>query len=101
MLYPWKSDGYYELERSSEKESTRGQVGHWVKSVDEDTREKVIRMAKISLELRSGTACFAVAVQAPTIQRALNIAATRYPGSRVRMKPPIAQTGSSVEDRVT
>jgi hypothetical protein len=63
-------------------------------------REEVIRMAKISVELRSGTACFAVAVQAPTIQQALNIAATRYPGSVVRMKSPIAQAGSSVEDRV-
>jgi hypothetical protein len=71
-----------------------------VKPVVEGTREKVIRMAKISLELRSGTACFAVAVQAPTIQQALNIAATRYPGSLVRMKSPNAQVGSSVEDRV-
>jgi hypothetical protein len=75
-------------------------VGHSVKSVVEATREKVIRMAKISLELRSGTACFAVAVQAPTIQQALNIAATRYPGSIVRMKSPIAQVNSSVEEHV-
>jgi hypothetical protein len=75
-------------------------VDHSVKSVVEATREKVIRMAKISIELHSGTACFAVAIQAPTIQQALNIAATRYPGSLVRMKSPIAQVGSFVEDRV-
>jgi hypothetical protein len=46
-------------------------------------------MAKISIEIRSGTACFAVAVQAPTIQEALNIVATRYPGSVIRVKSPI------------
>jgi hypothetical protein len=50
-------------------------------------------MAKISIELRSGTACFAVAVQAPTIQQALNIAATRYPGSAIRVKSPHRSRG--------
>jgi hypothetical protein len=65
--------------------------------VERDVEEAIL-MAKVSIELRSGTACFAVAVQAPTIQQALNIAATRCPGSVVRMKSPIAQVGSSVED---
>jgi hypothetical protein len=46
-------------------------------------------MAKISVEMRCGTARFAVAVQAPTIQQALNIAATRYPGNPVRVKSPL------------
>jgi hypothetical protein len=46
-------------------------------------------MAKISVELRSGTARFAVAVQAPTIEQALNVAATQFPGSHVRVKSPI------------
>jgi hypothetical protein len=46
-------------------------------------------MAKISIEVRSGTACFAVGVQAPTIQQALNIAATRFPGNTIRVKFPI------------
>jgi hypothetical protein len=55
-------------------------------------------MAKISIEVRSGTARFAVAVQAPTIQQALNIVATRFPGNVVRVKSPIDQEGSSVED---
>ena len=49
-------------------------------------------MAKISVELRLGTARFAVAVQAPTIERALNVAATRFPGSPVRVKSPIERT---------
>jgi hypothetical protein len=56
-------------------------------------------MAKISVELRSGTARFAVAVQAPTIQEALNIVATRYPDHLVRVKSPIAEVGSAVGDR--
>jgi hypothetical protein len=54
-------------------------------------------MAKISVELRSGTARFAVAVQAPTIQQALNIAATRFPGNAVRVKSSIE---SSLPSRI-
>jgi len=46
-------------------------------------------MAKISIEMRSGTARFAVGVQAPTIQEALNYVATRFPGNVVRVKSPI------------
>ena len=46
-------------------------------------------MAKISIEIRSGTARFPVGMQAPTIQQALNFVATRYPGSAVRVKSPI------------
>jgi hypothetical protein len=70
-----------------------------VQSVVEGDGEEVIQMAKISVELHSGAARFAVGVQAPTIQQALNIAAARYPGSVVRVKPPIDQVGSSVENR--
>ena len=55
-------------------------------------------MAKISIEVRSGTARFAVAVQAPTIQQALNIAATRFPDSVVRAKFPIKHEGFLVEE---
>ena len=56
-------------------------------------------MARISVEMRSGTARFAVAVQAHSIQQALDIAAARYPGSVAGVKPPIDQQGSSVEYR--
>ncbi len=66
-------------------------------SVVEATREKVIRMAKISVELRSGTARFAVAVQAPTLQQVLNVAATRFPGNPVRVRSPIVREGTSAE----
>jgi hypothetical protein len=56
-------------------------------------------MAKISIEVRSGTARFAVAVQAPTLQQALDIAATRFPGTAVRSKSPIDREGVLVGDR--
>jgi hypothetical protein len=46
-------------------------------------------MAKLSVQLHSGTTRFAVAVQAPTIQQALNMAATRYSGNVVRVSSPI------------
>lgn len=55
-------------------------------------------MAKISIEVRSGTAGFAVAVQAHNIQQALSVLATRYPGNVARVTFPIDQGGSSVED---
>jgi hypothetical protein len=64
-------------------------------SVVEGDGEEVILMAKISVELRSGTAHFAVAVQAPTIEQALNVAATRFPGSPVRVKSPIERALTS------
>ena len=46
-------------------------------------------MVKVSIEVHSKTARFAVAVQAKSIQRALNIVATRHPGSVARVKFPI------------
>ena len=57
----------------------------------------MIRMARISIEIRSGTARFAVAVQAHSIQRALDFVGARYPVARV--KSLIDQEGSSVVDR--
>jgi hypothetical protein len=45
-------------------------------------------MTKISIEVRSGAARFAVAVQAPTIQQALNIAAPRYLGNALSDEVP-------------
>ena len=60
-------------------------------------RKWVIQVAKISVEVRSGAARFAVAVQAHTIRQALDIVATRFPGKAVRVKSPIDQEGSSAE----
>jgi hypothetical protein len=55
-------------------------------------------MVKVSIEIHSKTARFAVAVQAHSIQRALSIVATRYPGSVARVKFPIEPEGFLVED---
>jgi hypothetical protein len=55
-------------------------------------------MVKVSIEVHSGTARFAVAVQAQSIQQALSIVATRYPGSIARVEFPIDPEGFFVED---
>jgi hypothetical protein len=56
-------------------------------------------MVKVSIEVHDGTARFAVAVQAKSIQQALNIVATRYPASIARVKFPVDPEGFFVEDR--
>jgi hypothetical protein len=43
-------------------------------------------MVKVSIEVLSETARFAVAVQAKSIERALHIVADRYPGSVARVR---------------
>jgi hypothetical protein len=55
-------------------------------------------MVKVSIEVHHGTARFAVAVLAKSIQQALSIVAARYPGSDVKMKFPINPEGFFVED---
>ena len=50
-------------------------------------------MVKVSIEVHDGTARFAVAVQAKSIQQALSIVAARYPGSVARVKFPINPEG--------
>ena len=56
-------------------------------------------MAKISIEVRSGTARFAVAVQAHTIQQTLSFVQAGYPGTVARVTFPTDREGSCVEDR--
>jgi hypothetical protein len=55
-------------------------------------------MVKVSIEVHSKTARFAVAVHAQSIHRALSIVAARYPGSVARVKVPIDHEGFFVED---
>jgi len=50
-------------------------------------------MVKISIEVHNGTARFAVAVLAKSIQQALNIVAAQYPGSVARVKFPTDPEG--------
>lgn len=55
-------------------------------------------MVKVSIEVHDGTARFAVAVLAKSIQQALSIIATQYPGSVAKVKFPINPEGFFVED---
>jgi hypothetical protein len=55
-------------------------------------------MVRVSIEVHDGAARFRVAVQAENIQRALNLAAARYPRGRVRIRFPIDPEGFFVED---
>jgi hypothetical protein len=55
-------------------------------------------MVKVSIEVHSGTALFAVAIKAQSIQHALSIAAARHPSSVTRVKYPIDPESFFVED---
>jgi len=55
-------------------------------------------MIKVSIEVQSGTARFAIGMQAQSIQQALSIVAARYPESVARVKFPIDQERFFVED---
>jgi hypothetical protein len=55
-------------------------------------------MVKVSIEVHDGTARFAVAVLAKSIQQALSIVAARYPSSAARVKFPIDPESFFVED---
>ena len=63
----------------------------------EGKRKEVIQM-KVSIEVHSKTARFAVAVQAKSIQRALSIVTAHHPGSVARVMFPIEREGFFVED---
>ena len=55
-------------------------------------------MVKVSIEVHSGTARFAVAIKAQSIQQALSIVAARYPSNAARVKFPIDPESFFVED---
>jgi len=55
-------------------------------------------MVKVSIEVHDGTARFAVAVLAKSVQQALSIVAAQYPGSVARVKLPTNPEDFSVED---
>ena len=55
-------------------------------------------MVQVVLEVRTGTARFRVRAQARSIQRAVNLVGTRYPGGEVRMILPIDPESFFVED---
>jgi hypothetical protein len=55
-------------------------------------------MIKVSIEVHDGTACFAIAVLAKSIQQALRIVAAQHPGSVARVRFPIEPEDFFVED---
>ncbi len=58
----------------------------------------MIAVVRVSIEIRSGSASFDVAVQAESIQRALSIAGANHPGSDVRVRFPIDPETFFVKD---
>ena len=56
-------------------------------------------MVKLSIEVHSKTARFAVAIKSQSIQQAIKIVQARYPSSVARVKLPIEPEGFFVEDR--
>jgi hypothetical protein len=57
--------------------------------------ERRATMVKVSIEVRSGTARFNVAVSAESVQRALSLVGERHPGRIVRVKRLISGEDSS------
>jgi hypothetical protein len=55
-------------------------------------------MVKISIEVRDGTARLEVAVQAWSIQQAMNFVRSRYPNADVWVRFPIDPEGFFVND---
>ena len=55
-------------------------------------------MVKVSIDVHSGTARFAVAIKAKSIQQALSTVATRHPLSVSKVKFPIDPESFFVED---
>ena len=55
-------------------------------------------MVKVSIEVHDGTARFAVAIRAKSIQQALSIVAARYPSSAARVRFPIDPESFFVEN---
>jgi hypothetical protein len=58
-------------------------------------------MVKVSMEVRSGTAHFDVAVQAESIQQAVSFVEERYSKGSVKVRFPIEPESFFVEDRPT
>ena len=50
-------------------------------------------MVKVSIEVRSGAARFCVGVRAESIERAVSLVETRFPGRNVKVSFPIDPEG--------
>jgi hypothetical protein len=63
-------------------------------------RKDVVLMVKVSVEVRSGTARFSVAVRTASIRRAVSFVEERYPTCDVRVRSPVGTEGFFVKDSV-
>ena len=68
-------------------------------TVVEVRMKKMIQIAKVSIEVRNGTARFMVAVKANNIQQALSIVQTRYPATVAAVKSPTDPESFLVDER--
>jgi hypothetical protein len=63
-------------------------------------------MIQVQLEVRAGATRFRVSARAASIQRAVSVAGTRYPGGEVRLVLPVepvaffARTGPGAADSI-
>ena len=63
------------------------------------TKGEVVRMLKVSIRIHSGATRFDVAVQAESVERAIDLVRGRYSAGDVRVKSVAASFGFFEEDR--
>ena len=61
-------------------------------------KKEMVWMAKVSIEVYSGTARFTVAIKAQSMRQALSLVTARHPSSVTRVKFPVDPERFFVED---
>jgi hypothetical protein len=61
-------------------------------------KKEMVWMAKVSIEVHSGTARFTVAIKAQSMRQALSLVTARHPSSVTRVKFPVDPGRVFVED---
>jgi hypothetical protein len=61
-------------------------------------KKEMVWMAKVSIEVHSGTARFTVAIKAQSMRQALSLVTARHPSSVTRVKFPVDPARVFVED---
>jgi len=61
-------------------------------------KKEMVWMAKVSIEVHSGTASFTVAIKAQSMRQALRLVTARDPSSVTRVKFPVDPARFFVED---
>jgi hypothetical protein len=73
-------------------------ISHSIHTVIVGLEKEGGSMVKVSIEVHSGTARFAVAIKARSIRQALSLVSARHPSSVTRVHFPIDPEGFFVED---